>query len=279
MRVGAHVSSQGGVLRVPERAQMRGATTAQCFLSSPRAWRFRAQQVDRDQLAAASRAHDIVGIFAHAPYLINLAASDQGLRERSAALLGQTVGEASRLGLAGVVWHPGSHRGVGVDDAIDRWARALRPILAQLVLPTPLYLENTAGGGGSLGRTPEELAHLRVATNAPEQVRIAIDTQHLFAAGYDLRDRVVRRDLVAELKARFGTIDVIHVNDSLSGCGSLADRHANLGEGAIGLEALAAFLVEVADEGTAALLEVPGDGDGPREEDVRGLVALVSSRH
>lgn len=277
MLVGAHVSSQGGVLRVPERAMTRGARAAQCFLSSPRAWRFRPQRAGRRELAEESAAHSVAAIYAHAPYLINIASHDQELVDRSAMLLRATLIEASRLGLAGVVWHPGSHRGTDSESATERWAGTLRPIVAELAPPTRLYLENTAGGGGSLGRTPEELARLLDAIGAPEDVRVAIDTQHLFAAGYDLRDPSLREDLIAELQARFDQIDVVHVNDSLTDCGSLHDRHANLGEGAIGLDAIGAFLLQVAHANSAALLEVPGAGEGPREEDVRRLAALISS--
>lgn len=277
MLIGAHVSSQGGVVRVPARAADLGARVAQCFLSSPRAWRFRAQPTDATALAGACAAQGLAGIYAHAPYLVNIASNDQELQERSRTLLGATVLEASRLRLAGVVWHPGSHRGTDPRGAIARWAAHARPIVASLNPPTTLYLENTAGGGGSIGRTPGELAQLVELLGAPEGVGVAIDTQHLFAAGFDLRDAAVRRDLIAELKGRFGHIDVLHVNDSLTDCGSLHDRHANIGEGAIGPAALAAFVSDLAHATTAALLEVPGAGEGPRAQDVRTLAALVSS--
>lgn len=236
-----------------------------------------AQRTDARALGERCREAGVQEIFVHAPYLINVASDDPSLAARSTELLQQTIAEASRLGVAGVILHPGSHRGVGLAQVLERWRQSVSSALVPLAAPTKLYLENTAGGGGSMGRSPAELALLLEALGEPESVSIAIDTQHLFAAGYDLRDERLRQDLVAELRERFGPTEVMHVNDSMTECGSLHDRHANLGEGAIGEDAIARFVMGLGSDTAAALLEVPGAGTGPRPEDVARLSAALSS--
>jgi deoxyribonuclease-4 len=222
----------------------------------------------------------VSAIVVHANYLINLASSDETLFSKSRTLLLQTLTSASNLGCGSVVLHIGSHRGAGYEAVREQVIAVLTEasvLLDAHVTPTKLLLENTAGAGGTVGGSLEELGDLIVGVGRPDRLGVCLDTQHLFAFGYDLRDRYVREDVAASARDLFGGVDAVHCNDSKTECGSNHDRHANLGEGAIGEAAISEFLSLDAFAATDIILEVPGDGDGPRPEDViqlRGLLGL-----
>ncbi len=273
MRFGAHVSAAGGVAKALDRAAGMGADAAQIFLSSPRSWTFKPPDPLPD-LAAAMAGAGIASLVAHASYLINLASPDEGISSKSVALLASTLAAADGFGIEAVVLHAGSHLGAGVEPALSRWAAAIEKALEGLSEVT-LLLENTAGGGGTLGRSIEELALLASIAAQFGRVGVCLDTQHLFASGYDLRDPSALADLGREVEHHFGRVNYIHLNDSKTGLGSNHDRHENLGEGEIGAAGLGSFLKLPAVAEAVTLLEVPGDGTGPRAADIvtaRGLL-------
>jgi deoxyribonuclease-4 len=279
MRVGAHVSAAGGVDGLLQRANSLGVEAAQFFLSSPRTWKFRPiAPSTAGETTAVALAQGVERLVVHASYLINLGSDDPLLATRSSDLLAAVMKAASADHLSAVVLHPGSHKGTGFDASLDRWFRGVEPGLGFASPGTKLLLENTAGGGASMGRSVDELRALLDRCARPDAVGICIDTQHLFAAGHDLRDRGVASELAAQLLSEFGSIPVVHLNDSATELGSAHDRHANLGEGAIGLEALVDFIDHEVFRSADIILEVPGSGDGPRLEDVSLLRGALKQR-
>lgn len=282
MQIGAHVTTKSGPISGVAEAERLGAEVGQIFVGSPRTWAHKVKEPDEGmKLQQAIAVSPVVeAMVVHANYLINLASSDEALFSKSRTLLLQTLTSASNLRCGSVVLHTGSHRGLGYLAVRDQVIGALDEAVSLLdahATPTKLLLENTAGAGGTVGGSLEELADLLQGVDRPDRLGVCLDTQHLFAFGYDLRDPFVREDLAAASNSLFGGVDAVHCNDSKTELGSNHDRHANLGEGAIGEEALAELLSLDAFEGTDVILEVPGDGDGPRQRDVaqlRGLLGL-----
>ncbi len=273
MRFGAHVSAAGGVAKALDRAAQMGADAAQIFLSSPRSWSFKPPDPLPD-VPALMAMTGITSVVVHASYLINIASLDDALWTKSVSLLSATLQAAHQMGIEAVILHPGSHRGSGLDSVMPRWASAIGQALEKLD-GVSLLLENTAGGGGTLGRNLDEIALLADVANNFGSSGICLDTQHLFASGYDLRDLSTRASLADELHNRFGSVTYLHLNDSKTDVGSNHDRHENIGEGKIGATALAAFLALPVLANAIAILEVPGDGTGPRKEDIAAARTLA----
>lgn len=276
MLIGANVSRAGGLLAPLERAREMDISAIQFFLSSPRAWAM-SEVVQAEAKAFRERRLElgVSHVVIHASYLINLASADPIIYEKSRTALGLTMSGAAAIGADGVVLHPGSHRGLGLDAILSNWTRGVKEACRGGEVGVPLWLENTAGAGGTMGETFEELALLRDALCESVPVGFCLDTQHLFAAGWDLRDQSTRLKCQEAALAQLGTIDCVHLNDSLTTCGSHRDRHANIDSGEIGGENLLKFLTVIQGD-VPAILEVPGDGSGPRTRDVAALRLLLS---
>jgi deoxyribonuclease-4 len=275
MLIGAHVSPAGGPANAVTRGVERGCTAIQIFNQSPRAWRSR--EYRPDEVAAFRKAFDdsdVDALLIHAVYLINCASEDPEIREKSLRALTIALRSGALLGAAGVVLHPGSAL-IGADEdavsaAIDRAAAVIAEALAESE-GCPLHLENTAGSGGTLGRSFEELHRLIEAIGGDERVGLCLDSCHLYASGYDVRTAeslaaVIDRCVEVVGADRLGSL---HVNDSKTGLGSNVDRHAPLGEGELGREGCAAFLSEPRFEGLPVIFEGPGvAGKGVTKEDI-----------
>jgi len=285
--IGAHVRGGGTLLGALERGASLGADAVQVFTQSPRAWK--PTQYAPEVLATyreAQRAHPSVHVtFCHATYLINLASSDEALYARSLECLVANLSVARGMGASGLVLHIGSHKGAGTDGVIDQVAAALLGALDAADEPAdpaspacPILLENAAGAGGTVGRSFEELAAVLDAAGGDERLGVCLDTQHLWASGVDYSSTQGADDVLADVDARVGLqrLGCLHLNDSKVELGANRDRHENLGEGTIGSAALAALLGHPALDGVPALLEVPGDGDGPRSSDVARARAILA---
>lgn len=282
MRIGAHVSAAGGMRRALERAQAMGAEVAQVFTQSPRAWK--PTQHDPADLAGAR--NSTIPVFCHATYLINLASQDPLLRERSRVALANNLAAANAMGARGLVLHPGSHRGAGLAVGVAQiTAEVTAAILAQPDNTCPVLLENTAGAGDTVGRSLDEVADLlaRIEVRVGEAlVGVCIDTQHLWASGFDFSGTGGVDRLIEEIDRRFGLerLGLIHLNDSAVPLGANRDRHANLGEGTIGRETLAALISHRSLADVPAALEVPGpEKAGPSRADVLGAIELGRAGH
>ena len=258
MRIGAHVGTSGGIYSAIDRGVELGCEAIQVFTTSPRAWK---AQVHPDENLARfreRRAETGFPVVCHASYLINMAGTDAAVVEKSGVALGAACQVAGQLDAEGVIVHVGSHLGDGFEAGLDRIERALTPVLADLPDGVWLLLENTAGAGGTIGRTVDELAAVIERCPHP-RIGVCLDSCHLFASGIDIRDPDHMHAFVAELDGKVGLnrLRALHLNDSQTPFGSNRDRHANVGEGEIG-EGMAAFLGHPALQGLPCLLETPG---------------------
>jgi deoxyribonuclease-4 len=273
--LGGHCS--GGVKKALERAADIGADAVQLFVQSPRAWRF--PEHDAKDLERFHERRAELGrraVLVHALYLVNLASPDEELYAKSRETLRKTVDTACAIEADGVVFHVGSHLGAGFEAGLNRAAAALEEVLERCTERTWLLLENTAGAGGTMGRSVEELEALVDRLGRHPHLGVCLDSCHLFASGYDAGDRDAFDALLHELDERVGLdrLRALHVNDSAAPLGSNRDRHANVGEGLMG-EQLGVFVGHEQLQGLPAVLEVPGrDGHGPDADEVRKLKEL-----
>ena len=265
MLLGAHVSSAGGIHEAVGRATELGCRSLQVFPQSPRVWK---PAVHPDENLARFRElaaeAELVAV-CHAPYLINLAGTDDLTVERSEAALAQALRTARGLGALAVIVHLGSHLGSGFEAGLERAAPVLGRVLELAGDGTWLLLENTAGAGGTMGRTIEELALVIDRCGSHPWLGVCLDSAHLYGSGIDVGDRVVVDALLDELDATIGLarLQALHINDSAVELGSNRDRHANVGEGLIG-ERLSAFLGRPRLQDLPAVLETAGhEGKGP----------------
>jgi deoxyribonuclease-4 len=276
---GAHVSASGGIHTTLDRAEAMGADAVQLFTQSPRKWlptnhdpaNLEAFKARREELGIASG-----GVLAHALYLVNLAAPDDGIYERSRAALGNTMEVASAIDADGVVFHVGSHLGAGMDVGMERAVPALREALDFTTDKTWLLMEDSAGAGGTIGRSIDELAALFDACDGHERLGVCLDTCHLYVSGIDVTDRDALDDVLAELDQRIGLdrLRALHINDATDPLGSNRDRHANIGEGVLG-DKLGVFLSHTKLQGLPAFLEVPGpDKHGPDASELKKVRSL-----
>jgi deoxyribonuclease IV len=277
MLLGGHCN--GGIKKALDNAHGFGMDAVQLFAQSPRAWRY--PDHDPADLKAFRVRREELGIGAvsiHALYLINLASPKDDFYEKSVDTLRKTVDTACAIGAEAVVFHVGSHLGSGFEAGLERVVPALRMALERCSDTTWLCMENSAGAGGTIGRSLEELAALYEALDGHERLGVCLDSCHLFVSGYDITKPEVMDDVVQQVDREIGLerLRVLHVNDSKAPLGSNLDRHANMDEGVLG-ERLTVFLGHPKLQGLPALLEVPGsDGHGPDAEEMTKLRALYA---
>jgi deoxyribonuclease IV len=271
---GAHCS--GGVKKALDNAIEMGADVVQLFVQSPRTWRF--PEHDPADLAAFRSKREEAGIPAlvHALYLVNLAAPDDAIYSKSVDTMRSTVDAACAIEADGVIFHVGSHLGAGFETGLERVVPALEQVLARCNERTWLLVENSAGAGGTIGRSIDELVAIVDALGRHERLGVCLDSCHLFVSGVDVTDPVLMSALLADVDARIGLdrLRALHANDAKAPLGSNRDRHDNIGEGLIG-EGLGVFLAQPAVQHLPVVLEVPGaDGKGPNADEIRKLREL-----
>jgi deoxyribonuclease IV len=276
MLIGAHVSPAGGPANAVARGEERGAAAIQFFNQSPRAWR--AREYTDEEVAAYGEALEaskvVEAMVIHAVYLINCASEDTEIRRKSLTSLTIALRSGHALGARGVVLHAGSAL-LGADEdatgrAVTRAAEVIREALAESEA-CPLHLENTAGSGGTLGRSFRELAALIDQAGGDERLGLCLDSCHLYASGFDVRTPDGLTQVIDDCVAIVGLerLGSLHVNDSKTGLGSNVDRHAPLGEGELGRKGCATFLSEPRFEGLPVIFEGPGvEGKAPAKGDV-----------
>jgi len=271
MFIGAHVSSSGGIHTAVDRAVAIGADSIQVFTQSPRMWRPTNHDPATFELFREKRAEaGIDGTLCHALYLCNLAAPNDEVYEKSIVAMRSTMEVASGIG-AHVVFHVGSHLGSGLDAGLERVLPAMAQVLELATDETWLLMENSAGAGGTIGRSVAELAAIFEGLGRPERLGVCLDSCHLYVSGVDVADPAALDACLDELDASIGLdrLRALHVNDSRSPLGSNSDRHANIGEGLLG-EQLGVFLGNARLQGLPAVLETAGpEGRGPDADEVR----------
>jgi deoxyribonuclease IV len=271
MLIGGHVSTAGGLVRAIERAEERACETMQIFNQSPRAWR--PTRYSEDDFAAFRERFaesPVASTYIHAVYLINVASDDAEVCRKSLVSLTHALSIGDAIGAAGVVVHPGSGKGQAPAPTFRKLGKAMRAALAETD-SCPLLFENTAGAGFTIGRTFEELARVIEVSGGGDRLGVCLDSCHLLASGYEVRDRAAFRSVVDEYDRLVGRdrLRALHLNDSKVGLGANVDRHANLGEGELGEDGIRVFLAERRFRGLPVLIEVPGpDGHGPDRKQI-----------
>ncbi len=277
--LGAHMSIAGGLSLALTRGLAVGCSVVQILLKNQRQWTAR-PYTDSEvrEFRAAWKASGIRVVFAHASYLINLATPVPAEWHRAVDVFQDELERAEALGLPFVVIHPGSHRATGLAEGVLRVARAIDVLHARTRgQRVRIVLENTAGGGASVGRSFEELAAVIGAVREPERVGICLDTCHLFAAGYDIRSRAGYRATMAECARRLGVGRVLafHLNDAKQPLGSGLDRHEKIGRGHLGVEAFRLLMTDRRFARVPMALETPKDPEPRADRDalvlLRGL--------
>jgi deoxyribonuclease IV len=277
--IGAHVSPAGGLPKAVERGTKRGCRAIQIFNQSPRMWR---PTVYRDEDVVAFREalaeSPIEAVLIHAVYLLNCASDDPDIRAKSLASLTHSLRVGEQIGAAGVVLHPGSAKTGDVGEAIARAGATIGEALAESG-SCELHLENTAGAGGTLGRSFDELAALLEAATASssaagERLGVCLDSCHLFASGYDIRTVEGMGSVLRESTRKLGRgrVRSLHLNDSQTPLGANRDRHANVGRGELGAPGCTAFLSAPGLQKLPCVLETPGEN---REGPSRAEIALA----
>jgi deoxyribonuclease-4 len=279
MEFGAHVSSAGGIDTAIDRLVAMGGDCVQVFTQSPRMWRPTNHKPEAlEAFKEKRREHGVGGVACHALYLCNLAAPNDEVYEKSVAALGNTVDVACAIEADGVIFHIGSHLGAGFEAGLERVVAGMEKVLERCEGDTWLLMENSAGAGGTIGRSLDELAALLDALDGHPRLGICLDSCHLYASGYDVTEADVVAAVVDEVEDTIGLdrLRALHVNDSAAPLGSNRDRHANLLEGLMD-EGLGAFLAHPALQALPVYLEVPGVANkGPNAEEIRKLRELHS---
>jgi deoxyribonuclease-4 len=285
MRIGIHTSTSGALVNAATKARELGANCFQIFSASPRMWRASAPDPEQVKAMKAARSeHDLTPLVIHDSYLINLAASDEAIRSKSIAGFRGELERAIAIGAEYLVMHPGSAKGYeNLDQALTVLAASLAEA-AKGLRPKDLMLllENTAGGGATIGRTFEDLRVLRelAEPQLPFPVGYCLDTCHLYVSGFDISTQKGLNETVAQAELLLGLehVPVIHTNDSKGAFNSHLDRHENIGKGHIGLEGFRRILNHPKLRDKAFVLETPIDIDGDDQVNVDTLKSLCRKR-
>jgi deoxyribonuclease IV len=284
LRIGIHTPSAGSLEKTALAAAALGANTYQIFSASPRMWR--ASPPDREacrRLRSVREKCDLYPLAIHDNYLINLAAAEPGLRRQSVNAFRGELERAVMIGAEYLVAHPGSHKGCTLVEGLTAVVQSL--IEATDGLDTgslTLLLENTAGAGCALGSRFEELAVLReeASRHIPLPIGFCLDTCHCLVSGYDVATADGLRDVSREIGNVLGweNVKLIHANDSKGALDSHLDRHANIGEGNIGVEGFRRILNHPRWRTKPFILETPVDEEGDDRRNLEALKNLCRKR-
>jgi deoxyribonuclease-4 len=278
MKLGAHMSTSGGVWKALERGAEIHCQIVQIFVKNNMQW-FGKPYTPNDLVLYANElaAEKLDAVFGHTGYLINLGAQPGPNRDNSIKSLIQEIHFATELGLPFLVLHPGAHLGAGEDRGIEQIVAGLNEVFcATKHSPVRIALENTAGQGSCLGN---RIAHLGAIFDKVEQSKrlgVCLDTAHFFAAGYDIRTRKGWEAAIKEVDDLVGVKAVLafHLNDSKTDLGSRVDRHEHIGQGKIGREAFRHIVNDPRFKNHPGCLETPKSKD--LHEDVENLAVLRS---
>jgi deoxyribonuclease IV len=271
MLIGAHVSPAGGPAKAVERGVEKGCDAIQIFNQNPRAWK--PTVYSDEQVAAFHEAMDasrVDVLLIHAVYLLNPASEEKEFRDKTRTSLIASLRAGDALGARAVVLHPGSAKAGKVAPAIKRAGKVIAQALKESDR-CPLHLENTAGAGGTLGRSFQELADLLDASGGSKRLGLCLDSCHLFASGYDIRTEEGLAHVLDDCVGLVGLdrLGSLHLNDSQTPLGSNRDRHANVGEGELGRRGCSVFLSEPRFQELPCVLETQGpEHTGPSKEEI-----------
>ena len=271
--IGAHISTKGGVHTVFDRAAEINATAIALFAKNSNQWK--GKELTDEDCALFAEKRTITPIFTHASYLINLATTHPEFHRKSIAAMIDELDRAERLGIRGVVLHPGAHMGAGAAAGIEQIARSLDQVHAAIPNHKVVtLLETSAGQGSCVGCSFEELGQIIKLVDDRKRVGVCFDTCHVFASGYDLRTRAAYEQTIAHLEEHVGVrnVGLFHLNDSKKHLASRVDRHEHIGDGQIGLDGFSFLLNDARFRGIPKLLETPKKIE--HESDRRNLAIL-----
>jgi deoxyribonuclease-4 len=274
--LGAHMSIGGGVHTAIERGCSIKCTAIQMFVKNNMQWF--ARPLPRNEIRAFlnhRQRGELLSIFAHANYLINLAATNPQFHANSIRALSEELIRADQLELPFLVMHPGAHLGVGEEPGLNKIVSSIDRVFRKIPkVKTRLALETTAGQGSCLGHRFEHLAYILENIHEPERLCVCLDTAHVFAAGYDISTEAGAKKTFREFDRAIGfdRLAAIHLNDSKTGRGSRVDRHQHIGKGQIGLEAFRFIMRDRRFRKIPKVLETPKGKD--MREDVENLKTL-----
>jgi deoxyribonuclease-4 len=267
--LGSHLSVAGGSWKAVEEAQQLKLRSLQIFTKNANRWVQRPiEQKDAIRFREAVSEWGSHPVSSHDSYLINLASPKEELFQKSIDAFTDEIERAQLLGLDFLVMHPGAHVGSGVDAAIDRIAAGMRECFRRVPHEkTRILLENTAGGGTTMGRSFDELTDLLSAIDTPERTGTCLDSCHMFAAGYELRTAEGYQETMKQLDRTIGArrVFALHLNDSKGELGSHLDRHMNIGEGLIGKSGFEQLLDDSRFDGIPKILETPKEDEMDRK--------------
>jgi len=270
LRVGFHISIYGSIDRAVDRAAELGCNTFQIFTRNPRQWK--STELAPETAKAFSdkvRIHDMKPVFAHMPYLPNLASPRDEVYKKSVKTLTSELERCRRLEIPYLVTHLGSHLGAGMQTGFTRLINGINQAFKVTDGGVTLLLENTAGTRNSMGSTLEDIQHIIEQLSHPERAGVCFDTSHAFAAGYDLKTQETVEATVIKIDEVIGfeKLKLVHLNDSKGDLNSRIDRHEHIGMGKIGEEGFRNVLASRL--GTLPLImETPKDA---RRSDVGNL--------
>lgn len=269
MLLGGHVGIAGGFSNAIRSGLDIGADIIQIFTRNQMQWK--AKPIDEEtavKFRSDFRASKLKGIIAHGSYLTNLASPEKKTLKMSIAAVIEEVGRCAQLGVGVYIFHPGSHVGAGDEKGARTEAASLKTVLAKTEkLPVGLAVENMAGQGNTLCHDFGALASILDMVDS-ERLGVCLDTCHLFASGYDIRDRESLDSTMKEFKREIGMKKLLamHLNDSKGELGSRIDRHENIGKGKIGIEGFRALMQYSGMSRIPMALETPGGEKKYKEE-------------
>ena len=267
--IGAHMSIAKGLGKTAENVVNMNANTMQIFSRNPRGSNFKTPtEKEITAFQTIRNAHHFGPILAHAPYTMNLASGKEETYEFACQVIREDVKRMEELGIEYIVFHPGSHVGIGADAGIENIIRGLNQAITgeEKIM---VLLETMSGKGTEIGYRFEQLKAIRDGVNHPERIGICLDTCHVFSAGYDIVNNL--EDVLDEFDRILGLdlLKAVHLNDSMTPFGAKKDRHAVIGGGKIGADALMTFLKHPKLQGIPVYLETPLEDDGHKEEIAR----------
>jgi deoxyribonuclease IV len=274
--LGAHMSIRGGVSMAIARARSIRCTAMQMFVKNNMQWF--ARPLTREEIRAFLdhvQRGELLSMFGHANYLINLAATNPLFHANSIRALAEELVRGDQLELPFLVLHPGAHLGAGEEAGLKKIVDSVDEVFRKIPkVKTKIALEITAGQGSCVGHRFEHLAHIIANVREPDRLRVCLDTAHLFAAGYDIGSESGVRKTFREFDRVIGRncLVAIHVNDSKTGRGSRVDRHEHIGKGRIGLDAFRFIMRSPRLSKIPKVLETPKGND--LAEDVMNLRTL-----
>ncbi len=274
--LGAHMSIRGGVSMAIERARSIRCTAMQVFVKNNMQWF--ARPLTRHEIGAFLnhvQRGELLSVFAHANYLINLATTNPQFHANSVRALSEELVRADQLELPFLVLHPGAHLGAGEEAGLKKIVDSVDEVFRRIPnVKTKIALEITAGQGSCIGHRFEHLAHVIANVREPERLRVCLDTAHVFAAGYDIGNESGVKKTFREFDRVIGRnrLVAIHVNDSKTNRGSRVDRHEHIGKGRIGLDAFRFIMQNPRFSKIPKVLETPKGED--LREDVVNLKRL-----